>query len=55
LWGLRVRRPLLHDGSATTPEAAIRQHGGEAELARQGFERLPTADRRLLLKFLNSL
>jgi CxxC motif-containing protein (DUF1111 family) len=27
LWGLRVRRPLLHDGSASTPDEAVRRHG----------------------------
>jgi CxxC motif-containing protein (DUF1111 family) len=55
LWGLRLRRPLLHDGSAETIEAAIRRHGNEAELARKGFERLSDEDRRLLLTFLWSL
>ncbi len=55
LWGLRLRRPLLHDGSAGTIEEAIRRHGGEAELARRGFERLSDADRGLLLAFLRSL
>jgi CxxC motif-containing protein (DUF1111 family) len=55
LWGLRLRRPLLHDGSAATPEDAIRRHGGEAELARRGFDRLSDADRAALLAFLRSL
>jgi len=55
LWGLRLRRPLLHDGSAATPEDAVRRHGGEAELARRGFEQLPDADRAALLAFLRSL
>jgi CxxC motif-containing protein (DUF1111 family) len=55
LWGLRHRRPLLHDGSAATPEAAILRHAVEADLARRGFERLSPADRRLLLRFLESL
>ena len=39
LWGLRFRRPLLHDGTATVEEA-IGRHAREAELARSGFERL---------------
>jgi CxxC motif-containing protein (DUF1111 family) len=30
LWGLRFRRPLLHDGSAATVDLAIRRHVGEA-------------------------
>jgi CxxC motif-containing protein (DUF1111 family) len=55
LWGLRLRRPLLHDGSAATAEDAIRRHGVEAELARRGFERLSDADRAALLAFLRSL
>ena len=55
LWGLRLRRPLLHDGSAGTAEDAVRRHAGEAALARRGFERLPDADRAALLAFLRSL
>ena len=55
LWGLRLRRPLLHDGSAPTPADAIMRHRNEAELARQGFERLSEADRGLLLNFLRGL
>ena len=55
LWGLRLRRPLLHDGSAATPGDAVRRHGGEAELARRGFDRLSDADRAALLAFLRSL
>ena len=54
LWGLRFRRPLLHDGTATLEEA-IRRHAREAELARRGFERLSDADRAALLAFLGSL
>jgi CxxC motif-containing protein (DUF1111 family) len=55
LWGVRFRRPLLHDGSAVTVFDAIRRHGGEATLARQGFDQLSPADREALLAFLNSL
>jgi CxxC motif-containing protein (DUF1111 family) len=55
LWGLRVRRPLLHDGSAGTVEEAVRKHGGEALLALRGFERLSDVDRAALLAFLRSL
>ena len=55
LWGLRLRRPLLHDGSAATVEEAIGRHGGEAELARRGFARLGDSDRAALLSFLRSL
>jgi CxxC motif-containing protein (DUF1111 family) len=55
LWGLRFRRPLLHDGSAATVEEAILRHGREAELARRGFQRLSDSDRAALLAFLASL
>ena len=55
LWGLRLRRPLLHDGSAATAEEAVRRHADEAELARRGYEQLPAADRAALMAFLRSL
>lgn len=55
LWGLRFRRPLLHDGSADTAEDAIVRHRGEAQLARHGFLQLPAEDRARLLAFLRSL
>ncbi len=55
LWGLRLRRPLLHDGSAATAEDAVRRHAGEAALARRGFDQLSDADRAALLAFLRSL
>ena len=54
LWGLRFRRPLLHDGTATLEEA-IGRHSREAELARRGFERLNDFDRAALMAFLGSL
>jgi len=55
LWGLRFRRPLLHDGSAATVEEAIRRHGGEAATATSGFDGLGQGDRERLLAFLFSL
>ena len=55
LWGLRLRRPLLHDGSAATIEQAILRHRQEAELARRGFEGLSDIDRAALLAFLRTL
>jgi CxxC motif-containing protein (DUF1111 family) len=55
LWGLRFRRPLLHDGSAAGIEEAIRRHAGEAELARRGFEEANISDRAALVAFLKSL
>ena len=55
LWGLRHRRPFLHDGSAFTIEDAIQRHQREADLARRGFLQLPLDDRQRLLAFLRSL
>ena len=55
LWGLRFRRPLLHDGSAATALQAVRRHTNEAALAREGFERLAAAEREALIAFLDSL
>ena len=55
LWGLRLRRPLLHDGSAADPEQAVEAHGAEAESARLHFEELAEQERAALLAFLDSL
>jgi CxxC motif-containing protein (DUF1111 family) len=55
LWGLRLRRPFLHDGSAATIEDAVRRHAGEADLARRGFERSTNDAKAALLAFLRSL
>jgi CxxC motif-containing protein (DUF1111 family) len=55
LWGLRLRRPFLHDGSAATIFEAIMRHGHEAELARLGVEKLSADDRARLLAFLGTL
>lgn len=55
LWGLRFRRPLLHDGSAATIEDAILRHQNEAERARVEFQRLGGDRRAALLWFLSSL
>jgi len=55
LWGLRVRRGLLHDGSAATPFAAILRHDQEAAESRRVFESLSSDDAGALLAFLDSL
>ncbi|MDQ3069941.1 MAG: hypothetical protein M3R55_09465 [Acidobacteriota bacterium] len=55
LWGLRFRRPLLHDGSATTIDEAIRRHGNEADRAQRAFAGLGTGARAALIAFLKSL
>lgn len=55
LWGLRLRRPLLHDGTAATIEDAIGRHGAEAASARSRFLALSAEQRATLLAFLKSL
>jgi CxxC motif-containing protein (DUF1111 family) len=55
LWGLRSRRPLLHDGSAATTADAIRSHAGEAELARRRFDESSDDAKTALFAFLKSL
>jgi len=55
LWGLRLRRPLLHDGSAATVSDAISRHAGEATDSMNRFRRTTDQMRRALLAFLDSL
>ena len=55
LWGLRFRRPLLHNGSASTVTDSILQHTNEASVARDGFLSLSSYDRSALIAFLGSL
>ncbi len=55
LWGLRFRRPFLHDGSAATADDAIRRHQGEAGQVRERYLVLPEGEREALLAFLRSL
>ena len=55
LMGLRFLSRFLHDGRATTADAAVQLHGGQATHARAAFERLSPEDREALLTFLGSL
>jgi CxxC motif-containing protein (DUF1111 family) len=55
LWGLRFRRPLLHDGSVVTVDQAVQRHGNEAATAAGNYRTLPADDRQALLAFLDSL
>ena len=55
LWGVAVSGPYLHDGSAATLEAAINRHGGDARESRKSFRGRSVADRRALVRFLESL
>ena len=55
LWGLRHRRPLLHDGSAATVLEAVLRHGNEAQAARDRFLALSAGELDALLAFLEAL
>ena len=55
LWGLRQRRPLLHDGSAPTVTDAINRHGGEAAAVIERYRGATEQMRLALLAFLDSL
>ena len=55
LWGLRLRRPLMHDGSAATVSDALRQHGGEASAVMERYRGATDQMRRALFAFLDSL
>ncbi len=61
LWGLGLSAVvagssvLLHDGRARDVTEAILWHGGEAEVSREYFRRLPKADREALSRFVESL
>ena len=55
LWGLRHRRPLLHDGSAPTLLDALVRHGNEARRARARLLALADGELAALMAFLESL
>ncbi|MGH9750200.1 MAG: di-heme oxidoredictase family protein [Candidatus Polarisedimenticolia bacterium] len=55
LMGLRLSSSFLHDGRAASVEEAVRLHGGEAAASRDRFLKLSASDRRVLLRFLESL
>ena len=55
LWGLRARRPLLHDGSAAIIADAVSRHGGEALSALIRLESMSPQSVSDLFAFLGSL
>jgi len=55
LWGLRFRRPLLHDGSAATIADAVIAHRGEATAVVERLARLSPTAMADLAAFLESL
>jgi CxxC motif-containing protein (DUF1111 family) len=62
LWGLGLAPNsqggsffLLHDGRAKSIEEAIQLHGGEAAGSRSAFNKLTSAEKNTIIKFLKSL
>jgi CxxC motif-containing protein (DUF1111 family) len=55
LWGLRKITTYLHDGRATTLDAAILAHDGQAKKARDRYSGLPNYKKTWMAAFLNSL
>jgi CxxC motif-containing protein (DUF1111 family) len=55
LWGLSESAPYMHDGRSATIPAAILEHGGEAQPARDAFAALSPSDQADLHIFLLSL
>ena len=55
LWGLRGSGPYLHDGRAGTVDDAIRQHDGQARVARDRYVASSPANQDDLIAFLLSL
>lgn len=55
LWGLRFRRPFMHDGATPTLGGAIIRHAGEAAAANGRFAGLTQSQKNDLISFLNSL
>jgi CxxC motif-containing protein (DUF1111 family) len=55
LWGLHTRPLFLHDGRATTIQAAILAHDGQGRSARDRFVGLSSEKKQALLAYLNSL
>jgi CxxC motif-containing protein (DUF1111 family) len=56
LWGLRMQSSFLHDGRASSIEAAILMHDGEAAPSREFYIRSLPRDQQLeLLEYLLSI
>lgn len=55
LWGVGKRQFLLHDGRATTFDAAVSYHAGEAAIAAGRFFNAKESDRAAVREFLKSL
>ncbi|MDX1932627.1 MAG: di-heme oxidoredictase family protein [Capsulimonadales bacterium] len=54
LWGIRLRKFLLHDGRAGSIREAIDWHGGEASQVIANFRRLNSGDAADLIRFVET-
>jgi CxxC motif-containing protein (DUF1111 family) len=52
---LSFKKFLLHDGRTRVVNDAIMSHGGQSELSKQAYAKLPKHEQEELLSFLNSL
>jgi CxxC motif-containing protein (DUF1111 family) len=55
LWALRTRNRLMHDGLSFTKQEAIARHAGQAASVTARYDALTTAEKNLVLAFLDSL
>jgi CxxC motif-containing protein (DUF1111 family) len=55
LWALRTRNRLMHDGLSFTKQEAIARHGNQAAGVRGRYDALSSAEKNLVLTFLDSL
>lgn len=55
LWGVSQSGPYMHDGLASTLDAAIRRHAGEATSVVQRYEMISEEERAALIDFLEAL
>lgn len=53
--GVSGGKAFLHDGRARNLQEAILWHGGEAESSKEAFRKMPSEDRKSLIRFLQSL
>lgn len=55
LWGVATTAPYGHDGRSVNLTEVIMRHGGEAQAARDAFDKLSAARKSQMLAFLNTL
>jgi CxxC motif-containing protein (DUF1111 family) len=55
LWGLQFEKTFLHDGRASTVDAAIRAHAGQGAAAAYNYGTLNATQKAQVLAFLNSI